>query len=169
MSFVPIIRIFQPTDDLAALTELLHVAYRPMAERGLHFTATHQSPAVTAQRLKHCTCWVAELDGQLIGTITLEPSRLDSSLALYRELGLFHFKQFGVHPDFKGRGLGRRLHDAMFAYASRQGGKIMALDTAAPAMDLIAMYLRWGYREVGRTQWPEVNYESIVMTKSLVD
>jgi len=162
------IRIFHTTDDLVALTDLLHAAYRPMAERGLHFTATHQTPEVTARRISHGTCFVAELDGRFIGTITVEPARADYSLPLYREPSLFHFKQFGVHPDFKGCGLGRRLHDEMCDYVRRQGGTIMALDTAAPATDLIAMYQRWGYQEVGRVQWEAVNYESVLMTKSLV-
>jgi len=162
------IRIFQPTDDLVALTNLLHAAYRPMAERGLYFLATHQSPEVTARRIGKGVCFVAETEGHFVGTITVLPSKPDSSLPLYREPGLFHFGQFGVHPDFKGRGLGRCLHDEMFTYARNQGGQIMALDTAAPATDLIKMYQRWGYAEVGRTQWPDVNYESILMTKSLL-
>jgi len=162
------IRIFQSTDDLVALTNLLHAAYRPMAERGLYFLATHQSPEVTARRIGKGVCFVAETEGCFVGTITVMPSKPDSLLPLYREPGLFHFGQFGIHPDFKGRGLGRQLHEKIIRHACRQDGQIMALDTAAPATDLIKMYQRWGYVEVGRTQWPEVNYESILMTKSLL-
>ena len=161
------IRIFQPGDDLVALTELLHTAYRPLAEMGLYFLATHQAPEVTAQRIAKGTCFVAELEGRFVGTITVLPSRVDNSLPLYREPGLFHFGQFGVHPDFKGRGLGRRLHAAIIEHARTHGGKIMALDTAAPAQHLIEMYVRWGYREAGRTKWPEVNYASVLMTREI--
>ena len=55
-----------------------------------------------------------------------------------------------MHPDYKGRGLGKKLHEAALEYASKHGGKIMALDTALPATHLIEMYRRWGYRNVGR-------------------
>jgi len=168
MSVQPTIRIFQPTDDLVALTDLLHAAYRPLAKRNLYFLATHQTPDVTARRIAKGTCFVAEWEGRLAGTITVLPSNPENALPLYREPGLFHFGQFGVHPDYKGQGLGRQLHTAIIDYARGQGGKVMALDTAAPATDLIEMYQRWGYREVGRTKWEQVNYESVLMTKSLV-
>jgi GNAT superfamily N-acetyltransferase len=168
MPFDPPIRIFQPGDDLVALTDLLHAAYRPLAEMGLHFTATDQTPEITARRIARAMCLVAELDGRFIGTITFSESRPDEFLELYREPGLFHFRQFGVHPDFKRRGLGRRLHDAALAHVRARGGKIMALDTAVPATHLIEMYLRWGYRIVGRAQWPDVNYESVLMTREIV-
>ena len=128
------IRVFQPADDLLALTELLHAAYRPLAESGLYFLATHQTPDVTTRRIARGTCLIAEGEGRLMGTITSIPSSPDHPLPLYREQGLFHFGQFGVHPDFKGRGLGRRLHQAILELARNEGGKIMALDTAASAV-----------------------------------
>jgi len=164
-----VIRVFRPEDDLTALTNLLHAAYRPLAELGLHFLATHQTPDVTARRIARGACFVAEQEGRFIGTITILPSTPENSLPLYREPGLFHFGQFGVRPDCKGRGLGRQLHAAIIEHARSLGGKTMALDTAAPATHLIEMYRRWGYREVGRTKWPEVNYESVLMTKSLIE
>ena len=44
----------------------------------------------------------------------------------------------------------------------------MALDTAAPAEALIAMYRAWGYETVGEVDWrPQTNYLSVVMRKAL--
>lgn len=43
----------------------------------------------------------------------------------------------------------------------------MALDTAAPAADLVAMYGRWGYAEVARFRWSTVNYESVIMARRI--
>jgi hypothetical protein len=45
----------------------------------------------------------------------------------------------------------------------------MALDTAAPAEALIALYSSWGYSLVGTCDWrPFTNYPSVVMAKELV-
>jgi hypothetical protein len=61
------------------------------------------------------------------------------------------------------------LHQAALDHALAQGGKIMALDTAAPALDLIEMYQRWGYQVVGSSDWrPKTNYLSVLMSRPVV-
>jgi hypothetical protein len=56
------------------------------------------------------------------------------------------------------------LHTHVKARAIERGARVLALDTAAPATKLIAMYERWGYRIVGAADWrPTTNYESVVM------
>jgi GNAT superfamily N-acetyltransferase len=166
ISAVPVRRL-QADDDLVALTALLHRAYRPQAERGLRFSATHQSPDVTARRVARGVCLVATHERGFIGTITIVPHDPASPTELYRKPGIFHFGQFAVDPEWKGRGLGRRLHDAALEVARAAGGHAMLLDTASPATDLIAMYGRWGYTEVGRHRWDVTNYESVLMRRQL--
>jgi hypothetical protein len=52
--------------------------------------------------------------------------------------------------------------------ARERGASHMALDTAAPAAGLIAMYERWGYGVVGRHDWrPVTNYLSVVMNRAI--
>ncbi|MBC8039676.1 MAG: GNAT family N-acetyltransferase [Opitutaceae bacterium] len=161
------LRRLRKDDDLVALTALLHRANRPLAERGRRFSATHQSPDVTARRVARGVCLVAIHEGGFIGTITIMPHDPASPTELYREPGIFHFGQFAVDPEWKGRGLGRRLHDAALEVARAAGGHAMLLDTASPAADLIAMYGRWGYAEVGRRRWEVTNYESVLMRRPL--
>lgn len=163
----PLIRLLAPDDDLVALTGMLHRAYAPLAARGLRYTATHQSPEVTARRAASGVCFVAELSGRLIGTITAIPADPACPAPAYREPGIFHFGQYAVAPEHKGRGLGRRLHDIALRLARERGGHAMLLDTAAPAADLIAMYSRWGYIEIGRHRWETTNYESVIMRRAL--
>lgn len=43
----------------------------------------------------------------------------------------------------------------------------MALDTAAPATDLIATYERRGYAIVERVQWGDTDYPSVLMRRAL--
>lgn len=157
------IRVLNPTDDVAAVTDMLHRVYAPLAARGLNYTASYQSPEVTAQRL--CTGYpiVAECDGSIVGTLTVYRPDSNSSFALYREPHTYSFGQFAVDPRFKGRGIGRALHRAAIDYAISQGALFLCLDTAAPAEDLVATYARWGYTIVERTTWRDKSYESVLM------
>lgn len=160
-----IIRSFSEDDDLDGLTGLLHRAYAPLAAAGLRYTATYQSAEVTMRRLRTGLPLVAELDGRVIGTVTVYRNNPGSDVPLYREA--FYFGQFAVDPDFAGRGVGRALHAAAIRHALDQGARRMGLDTAAPAHDLIATYQRWGYVIVDRIQFSTTNYESVIMCRDL--
>jgi GNAT superfamily N-acetyltransferase len=165
----PSIRPVQPGDDLSRLTDLIHAAYAPQAARGLRFWGTHQSVEDTAKRLAWGHGLLAELDGQYVGTITVRPPQPDSPVLMYRNGQTWTISQFAVAPSFKGRGVGKALHEAAVRHAMHHGASVMALDTAAPAQGLIAMYTAWGYQPVGEHSWhPLTNYVSVVMCRSLV-
>lgn len=132
------IRVITPQDDLVALTELLHRAYAPLGARGLRYVATHQTPEVTAERLFTGHPLAAELDGKIIGTLTVHPPNAESRSVTYRDPLTFNFGQFAVEPAFGGQGIGRRLHQAALDHVAGLGARFMALDTAEPATDLIA-------------------------------
>ena len=52
------------------LTELLHEAYRPLAEAGFKYLATHQDAGLTRRRLLRGDSFLAFWDSQLAGTIS---------------------------------------------------------------------------------------------------
>jgi predicted N-acetyltransferase YhbS len=164
------IRPLQPADDLAAITALIHAAYAPQAQRGLRYWGTHQTVDDTRKRFAAGAGFVARSKGRFVGTITVRPPQTDSPVALYRDPKTWTIAQYAVDPGLKGMGLGRDLHDRAVAHALEHGANAMALDTAAPAEGLIAMYRRWGYDVVGATDWrPHTNYLSVVMLKRLRD
>jgi GNAT superfamily N-acetyltransferase len=161
------IRAFQADDDVVALTEMLHRAYAPLAAAGLRYNASHQPPEKTALRMSRGATFVAEIQGRIVGTITVCGPDPKSGTPVYSEPSTYHFEQFGVDPDFKRKGIGRELHSAAVALATRRGARFMALDTAAPAKELIATYERWGYVIVDRKRWDSTNYESVLMRRPL--
>jgi GNAT superfamily N-acetyltransferase len=152
---------------VAPLTDLLHEAYKPLADKGFRYSATYQPPEKTLERLKRGESYLAFWDGQLIGTISLYPPNPDNKCEYYRKEGVYHFGQFAVKPPFQGRGIANRLLLFVEARARNLGGKEMALDTAESAFDLIHMYERRGYKSVSKTKWNATNYLSVVMTKAL--
>ena len=58
----------------------------------------------------------------------------------------------GVHADFRGQGIGRRLIDAALAGAWRRGLERVDLDVRADNGTAIALYRRVGFVEEGRRQ-----------------
>ena len=149
-----------------ALTHLIHEAYAVHRERGLKFWATHQSVEDTANRLASGHGLVAEVEGAVAGTVTVRGPQPQSPVELYRDASTWTLVQFAVAPAHKGRGLGHALHEEALSLVAAQGGATMAIDTAVPATDLIAKYLRWGYRPCGNCDWrPHTNYLSLLMSR----
>ncbi len=78
-------------------------------------------------------CWVADVDGQVVGT----------ALGLIRE-GVWGFSLFGVLPAFQGLGIGNRLYAPALAYGADQPGGIILSSSHPAAMRRYA--LSAGYR-----------------------
>lgn len=168
MHFSLTIRPIDHDHDLAVLTALIHAAYAPHAEKGLRYWGTHQTVQDTARRLASGQGFVAESEGEMLGTVLVRAPQPDSPVALYQDSTTWSICQLAVSPQFKGHGIGRALHDAALAHVAAHGGKNTALDTAAPALGLIRLYRAWGYEIVGEQDWrPHTNYLSVLMRRPL--
>jgi|CXWL01.1.fsa_nt_gi GNAT superfamily N-acetyltransferase len=157
------IRKLNESDDFEVLTELLHRAYRELSEAGLNYTASYQDSDTTRERCSKGTCFVAESQNALIGTILVKPSSPDEDCDTYRTLNTASIHQFGVDHAWRGAGIGKALHEAAAEEAREWGCESVALDTATSAESLIAMYLVWGYEIVEEVQWPGKTYRSHIM------
>ena len=73
------------------------------------------------QRTDPGGCWVAELDGEIIGT----------AIGLIRD-GVWGFSLFGLLPDYQGRGIGTRLYAPALQYGAHARGGII-LSSSHPA------------------------------------
>jgi GNAT superfamily N-acetyltransferase len=169
------IRPLQADDSIEQLTRLLHQAYASLAVQGWNFTAVDQSVEVTRQRVASGQAFVAERQGQFVGTVTITPPKPadgrylgDPVPAVYTQPGTAILAQLAVHPEQRGLGLAERLMDAAEAWAGAQGYAQVALDTAKPAEQLQRRYARRGYAHVGEVQWAGKTYASVLMVKTLV-
>lgn len=163
------IREFTQSDDVVTLTHLIHSAYAPHAEYGLRYWGTHQSVDDTRKRISSGTCFLALIDGRVVGTGLFRPPQPQSPVELYRDPQVWTLAQFCVLPEFKGRGIGRAIHDHGLRFVEASGGLTIALDTAEPAKSLIEMYSSWGYKLVGSCDWrPNTNYTSVLMSRPIV-
>lgn len=82
---------------------------------------------------------LAELKGELAGCVALH--RLEASIC--------EMKRLYLRPNFRGKGLGRILAQAIIKEAREIGYDRMRLDTVGPVMkDAVAMYRKMGFREI---------------------
>jgi GNAT superfamily N-acetyltransferase len=160
-------------ENVVVLTALIHRAYAPLGAVGLNFTAVDQTVEQTALRVQHGHCLMAEREGQVVGTLTLD-SAYDPNLHgwaratpwFFRQ-DVMHLHQFAVEPALQGQGIGRALLERAEVQARAQGARALALDTALPAEQLVAFYQRHGFAEVAQAQWDGKHYRSTVMVKPL--
>jgi GNAT superfamily N-acetyltransferase len=167
------IRHLQAQDSLEEITSLLQRAYVRLASMGLNFTAVDQPVDVTAKRIADGQCFVAEINDEIAGTITvcgpydIEKSKWALQTPWFYRKDTAHFHQLGVEPRFQGLGIGDKLVEHCEQWALKQGFTHMALDTAEPAQHLRVRYQRLGYRDVGEVQWEGKVYRSVIMVKQL--
>lgn len=164
-----LIRPLQEDDDLERITDVIHKGYAVLAVNGLRFWGSHQSTEDTRDRFSQGAGFVATLEGEIVGTVTIRPPDPESEVEFYRHPTTWIVNQFAVLPEHAGKGIGRALHDHAVSHAMHLGATRVALDTANAADQLIAMYIRWGYAVVGTCDWrPFTNYESVVMLRTLI-
>ena len=160
-------RYLRDTDDVNAITEMLHEAYAELAAQGLRFVASHQSPDLTRKRMAEGQTIVAECNGQIVGIVTLRSCRNTNGCPFYDLPDVASFKQLAVRPSHQRRGIGSKLLELVERRAVEQGISTLALDTSEQALGLISLYEAKGYRFVEHTQWPDVNYRTVIMAKQL--
>jgi GNAT superfamily N-acetyltransferase len=136
---------------------------------GLNYTAVDQPAEVTAKRIAGCVCFVAEHNGSLVGTATVRGRYQQSDCAYYAMPGVAIVNQIAVHPEAQGRGIGSALLSTCSSWARQQGYERLALDTAVPAIHLVALYKRLGFEEVAHVQWSGKVYQSVVLSRQLSD
>ena len=160
-------RFLSPADDVGAITDLLHKAYAPLAEAGLHYVASRQSPEVTRRRMAKGDTIVAVVEGHIVGVVTLARTSTTEGSPFYNRLDVASIGQFAVEPALQGAGVGSTLLELVEELAVARGVVELALDTSEQAEHLVRFYTSRGYRFIEFARWPEVNYRSIIFAKQL--
>lgn len=161
------VRLIEPDDSLAHITGMLHRAYKQHADRGIKALAAFQPEEVTRRRIAGGDCYVAMYMGRIVGTILYRGPGQLSGTPWFERPDVATFSQFAVEPEFQGRGIGSSLVSLIESRAAQSGVSELALSTPEPAVWLVRMYERHGYRIVERVNWAETNYTSLIMSKAV--
>lgn len=87
---------------------------------------------------------VAEAEGKIVGYVCFGPTPLtEATYDLY---------WIAVAPDFRGQGVGRRLHEAMLQKIREMRGRLIRIETSSKDSyeKTVRFYKALGYKEVSR-------------------
>lgn len=156
-------------DNINQLTKLLHQSYKQLADLGFSYMATHQDSTITLKRIENAVCLIAMKDNKMIGSISYYSPENNTGCNWYDKDNVAKIGQFGVHPSYQSKGVGRRLLELVEVLATKDGVEELALDTAEGASHLIQFYGNKGYRFIEYVNWNHTNYRSVILSKKIVE
>lgn len=139
-------------EDLPSVVALDQLSFTlPWPERSFRFELT-DNPA--------SRCWVAEVDGRLVGMIV--------AWLLVDEA---HIATLATHPDHRRQGIARKLLEYALRYMSREGAVTSFLEVRERNTAAQEMYRGFGYEEVGRRKryYKDTDEDAILMTLDGLD
>jgi len=118
-------------EDVPSVVELDQKSFSlPWPERSFRFELT-ENPA--------SRCWVAELNGKLVGMIVV-----------WLVVDEAHVATIATHPDFRRQGIGQKLLSHALQKLLEQGAQSSFLEVRESNIAAQAMYRKFGYEETGR-------------------
>ena len=133
--------------EFAAAGEATARAYREFERpEWPGYTAYVTRIADIAERAQVATVLVAVVDGVVAGSATLElTERIQPSSAGLLAPDEAHLRMLGVSPEFRGRGIARRLVIACIEAAQAAGKRRLTLETAPVMVAAQRMYTSMGF------------------------
>jgi N-acetylglutamate synthase-like GNAT family acetyltransferase len=133
--------------DAGNISRLLFETFGAIRERYTDegFADVTPDAAQIADRFDEGALWVAEIDGEIVGTVSMMPE----------PEGLY-VRSMAVLPDFQGRGIAHKLLEAMHGYAEGTGVKRIFLYTLPSRLGARDLYERHGYtwvRDTPAEEW----------------
>jgi ribosomal-protein-alanine N-acetyltransferase len=118
----------------------------PWPERSFRFEVT-DNPAAR--------CWVAELDGCVVGM-----------LVLWMIVDEAHIASLATHPDFRRQGIAKKLLVTALDHAYTEGARTAFLEVRAGNEAARNMYQKFGFEEVGLREryYKDNNEDAVLMT-----
>src|SRR5436190_654347 len=142
--------------DLPEILRLVHRAYARNESLGFQFVGVSERPE---------SLFVDWAAGHVFKLVDADAIAGSIRMASRHPEGRLDVWRLCVDPPLQRRGFGGRLLRFAEAEARRRSLGRIRLDTAKPFVELVGWYERQGYRVVGETRFPDVNYDSVILEK----
>lgn len=136
-------------DDVPSVVDLDQKSFSlPWPERSFRFELT-DNPA--------SRCWVAELDGKVVGMIVV-----------WLIVDEAHVATIATHPDFRRKGIAKRLLSHALRKLMEQGARSSFLEVRESNMVAQELYRKFGYEQTGRRRryYKDNDEDAILMNLS---
>jgi ribosomal-protein-alanine N-acetyltransferase len=118
-------------EDVPAVVDLDQKSFSlPWPERSFRFEITDNPVS---------RCWVAELDGKVVGMIVV-----------WLIVDEAHVATLATHPEFRRQGIGQRLLSHALRDLIQEGARRSFLEVRESNLAAQEMYRKFGYEETGR-------------------
>jgi L-amino acid N-acyltransferase YncA len=139
-----LIRHADPVADAAACVDI----YRPfVTDSAVSFDITVPTVEEFSAKIAHLSethaFLIGDADGVVAGYAYSGPYRERAAYRWSAEVSVY------VHPDFRGRGVGRELYDALLGLMRRQGIRTAIAGITQPNPGSMALHHSCGFRTVG--------------------
>lgn len=169
-----VLRIINPADSVEEINALLLSAYKPLAEAGMRYAASHEDAEATRRNIEDGECHLGIFQHKIVSCAVLRIPNKSGKTGWkangpiwYISPGVATFGRFAVSPELQGLGLGSQMMNVLERRAKELGFSELALDTSEHADQLIKMYKKRNYRFIEFHQWSITNYRSVVLSKAL--
>ena len=135
--------------DIPAVVALDQISFTlPWPERSFRFEVT-DNPA--------SRCWVAEIDGQIVGMIVA-----------WLFVDEVHIATLATNPDFRRQGIAQKLLTHTLRYTYDEGAVSSFLEVRESNLAAQEMYRKFGYENTGRRKryYKDNDEDAILMTLS---
>jgi ribosomal-protein-alanine N-acetyltransferase len=138
--------------DVPAVAELDQISFSlPWPERSFRFEVTG-NPA--------SRCWVAEVDGRVVGMIVA-----------WLFVDEVHIATIATHPDFRRQGIAQKLLTHALRYTADEGAVTSFLEVRESNLAAQEMYRKFGYENSGRRKryYKDNDEDAILMTLTKIN
>src|SRR5215216_1326457 len=138
--------------DISAVLDLDRKSFSlPWPERSFRFELA-ENPA--------SRCWVAELDGKIVGMIVV-----------WLIVDEAHVATLATHPDYRRQGIGKRLLAYALRHMIQDGARSTFLEVRESNLAAQEMYRKFGYEVTGRRRhyYRDNNEDAILMNLDRLD
>ena len=139
-------------DDIEQVIAIDRVSFSlPWPERSFRFELT-DNPA--------SRCWVAEVDGKIVGMIVV-----------WLIVDEVHVATIATHPDFRRQGIAKNLLSHALQHLSNEGAQSSFLEVRASNLAAQELYRKFGYEESGvrRRYYRDNDEDALLMTLESLD
>ena len=138
-------------DDIEQVIAIDRVSFSlPWPERSFRFELT-DNPA--------SRCWVAEVDGKIVGLIVV-----------WLIVDEVHVATIATHPEFRRQGIAKNLLAHALQHMSSEGAQSSFLEVRASNLAAQDLYRKFGFEESGvrRRYYRDNDEDAILMTLSAI-
>jgi GNAT superfamily N-acetyltransferase len=138
-------------DEYPAVGELVFDVYRTIIPGLDKVEYADELRDVAARVAAGVLVWVADVDGELAGTVSYVPGR--GPYAEFDDPAGAGIRMLAVLPSFQGRGIGEALVRACLERARKDGRERVYLDTTRWMETAQRLYVRMGFERRTELDW----------------